>query len=55
MKNIKESDKTPQAALDAVDSQSTECTDFTLIAAKAIVETAENFINERLNALAAFH
>ena len=40
---------------EVTNTESAECADFSLIAAKAIVETAENFLNERLDALANMH
>lgn len=42
-------------SLDAVNTESVDQADFSLIAAKAIVETAENFLSERLSALATMH
>ena len=40
---------------EVTNTESADCDDFSLIAAKAIVETAENFLNERLTALANMH
>ena len=40
---------------EVVNTESADEADFSLIAAKAIVQTAENFLTERLTALAKMH